>query len=121
MLKHYVEIYYPGGFFSETSTIEIKNREVDFEIPENCFGYRLFDRTEVKQDGELLIGDRKNISGMVYLGEKYSLSRLKKEFGNKKDYRILISNVEDNGYKGAVKTRRGNWQPLTEKDKVLTI
>jgi hypothetical protein len=116
MTKHYVEFYSPGIFFPETSVKEIKNRKEKFRIPKGCYGYMFFDQEEIKSGGETLIGKPKNKSGMTFFGKKYSMEDLKREF---KDNRILISNIECNGYKFAVKTIRGNWQPVGKKDKVV--
>jgi uncharacterized protein (UPF0128 family) len=116
MTKHYVEFYYPGSFFPETSVKEIKSRKEKIETPKGCYGYMFFDQEEIESNGETLIGKPKNKSGMTYFGKKYSIEDLKREFP---ENRILISNIEGNGYKFAVKTIRGNWQPVDKKDKVV--
>ncbi len=45
-----------------------------------------------------------------------SLAEVKEELPAEK---ILISNMEGNGYKYVVKTIRGNFQPFEKKDKIL--
>jgi len=119
MLKHYVEFLYPGILFAETECREVKSRDHRRlrKIPENCYGFRFFDRTETKVDGEKLYGDRKNYSGTYFIDAyTYSLQDIKDQFP---DQKILISNMECNGYKRVVRTRRGNWQPLEKKDKII--
>lgn len=116
MTKHFIEFYYPGSFFPETSVLEIKSRKDKLDIPKQCYGYMFFDIEEIETKGEKLTGNRKNQSGMTFIGQKYTVEEIKKEFP---DNRILISNIENNGYLFAVKTRCGNWQPVGKKDKVL--
>lgn len=115
MTRHYVEFYFPGSFFAETSVKEIGDRDDVFKIPKGCYGYCFFDREEVMVDGEKLTGKRKNQSGMVFFGKKYSVKELKRKFPDEKR---LISNVERNGFEFAVRTVIGNWQPVREGDTV---
>ena len=120
MLKHYVEYLYPGIFLSESSVSEISERDVSMvSIPDNCFGFRFFDRTETVVDGEILTGHRKNISGWYYKGEKMTLEQVKATFGNDHNYRILISNMEGNGVGAVVKTKFGQFMPLNDEDEVI--
>lgn len=118
MTKHYIEFYYPGAFFPENSIKEIKNRRTPRNIPKSSYGFMYFDQEEFKLNDEILTGERKNKSGMTFLGKKYTIEELKKDFP---DHKILISNIENNGYQFAVKTRLGNWQPVGEIDKVIDI
>jgi hypothetical protein len=115
MTKHFIEIFYPGSLFAETATQEIKSREEKVNIPKESYGFRFFDQSHVLSNGETLIGPRKNVSGMTFIGKKYSLEELKQQFPEE---RRLYSNVKQN-FKFAVKTRRGNWQGVGENDIVL--
>ncbi len=120
MLKHYVEYLYPGIIVSETSVSEIAERDVSkVEISDHCFGFRFFDRTVTVVDGENLTGDRKNISGWYYQGEKMTIEQVKATFGSDSKYDILISNMENNGYTSVVKTKFGQFMPLNDEDKVI--
>lgn len=120
MLKHYVEYLHPGIFVSETSVREISERDVSkVEISDNCFGFRFFDRTATIIDGEMLTGDRKNISGWYYYGEKMTLEQVKSTFGNDSKYRILISRMENKDIKVVVKTKLDQFIPLNDGDEVI--
>jgi len=120
MLKHYVEFLYPGLLVSETSVEEIAERDTKkVEMSDSCFGFRFFDRTVSVIDGETLTGDRKNVSGWYYQGEKMTLEQVKASFGNDRNYRILISNMENNGYDAVVKTKFGQFIPLNDGDTIL--
>lgn len=94
MLKHYVEYLYPGILVSETSVKEVAERDVKaVDLSDGCFGFRFFDRTVTVIDGETLTGDRKNVSGWYYQGEKMTLEQVKATYGSDHNYRILISNM----------------------------
>lgn len=116
MLKHYVEYRI---LFSETSVKEVSERDVKaVNMPDGCFGFRFFDRTVTVIDGETLKGDRKNVSGWYYQGEKMTLEQVKATYGSDHDYRILIAIMEHNGYGALVKTKFG-FMPLNDNDTVL--
>ncbi len=119
MLKHYVEFLYPGIFFVDTSIREVKTRNYKNlqRIPKGCFGFRYFDKEEIKKSGEILEGRKKNISGTYYFGEVYPINRIKKEYPKE---RILIGNIERNSRtKTAIKTRCGNWQIFSKGDRII--
>lgn len=117
MLKHFVEFSFHGAFLSEYQVKEVTERNPELvTVPEGAFAYRFFDRTETSIDGEVLVGERKNISPLTYIGKEYTLEEVKDQFP---ECHILISNMEVNGWSRVVKTRCGNWQPLLEGDIVI--
>jgi len=118
MIKHYVEFFYPGIFFSESSSREVAERVPRGEFPDGSFGCRFFDREAVKGDhDDWLYGSPFNYSGIYYRGgTDYTLKEVKAFFPNED---ILISNMEANGYEKVIKTSMGNWQPFTDKDTIL--
>lgn len=117
--KTYVEFLYPGSFMSESSMREVKTRDVlKVEVPKNAFCFSFFDILSVivEADGRKvqLTSERVNVSPKHYYGGKlYTVAELKCAFPSE---RILIRNIEGNGYKKAIKCRTGNWQPLKETD-----
>lgn len=115
MTKTYVEIFYPGSFFPETKVQEVKDR-TPIDLPNGAFAFSFFDREETKINGEVLYGKEKNRSGRFYAGELFTLEEVKEKFP---ENRILISNLENNGYDRVVKTIRGNFQPFTSNDTML--
>lgn len=119
MLKHYVEFLYPGILFSESSIREIKTRNYKklIRIPKECYGFRFFDREEIKNSREVLKGNERNWSGTYYFGKLYTINQVKTEFPNEK---ILIRNIERNSKTGkAIRTRWGNWQLFEKDDKII--
>ncbi|MDB5937479.1 MAG: hypothetical protein JWQ01_4823 [Massilia sp.] len=119
MLKQYIEWYYPGSFVSETSSTLVSDRSAPAVIPERAYAYRFFARTEVVEDGEKLVGANRDYSPMTYFGEVLTLDQVKAlpELRHG-EYRVLISNMECNGWKSVARTVQGNFQPLNEGDTV---
>ena len=117
--KTYIEFLYPGVMFSESLEKEVKARDVSkVKVPENAFGFRFFDiiSVVVNANGKnvKLTSERINLSPMHYYGGKlYTVTEIKRYFPNK---RILISNIEGNGYTRAIRCRTGNWQPFEKTD-----
>lgn len=113
MKKHYVRFILKGNLFNNYRTEEIEARNLDhIRIPDDAFAYFFFDRIFEDQK----ISDPQNISPVIYIGIKYSLEEIKKDFP---DAKILISNLEKNGCTNAVRTTFGNWQFLRKKDITL--
>lgn len=116
----YVEYQYPGIITQETSWAKIEQRDakkISDTIPEGAIGFRFFDRTEVQEGKETLVGKPKNHSGWYYVGgREMTLADVKKEMPDKT---ILIRNMESNGYSRIVFTRHNQALPLEKNDVVL--
>ena len=67
MLKHYVRITFLNPIRSKV--MEVKERDANsLDLPEGVAEFRFFDRNEIlAEDGELLIGKKKNFSETTYL------------------------------------------------------
>lgn len=117
-LKHYVERFYPGIIVSETSVEEIEDRiPTSIKLEEGCYGFRFFDKSIAVIDGETLIGERKNISGIYYPGGVvYSIDGVKKHHP---EMETLIKNMERNSIDAVVKTKVGNWQQFHKEDNII--
>lgn len=120
MLKHYVEYFYPGVLVSETEVKEISRRDRRCVKPSKlCYGFQFFDREEVIKDGETLRGNRKNLSGMYYIGGEVLTVEDVEALRPKSQYKILLSNMVNNGWDKVIRTRLGNFQNFYPKDKVV--
>lgn len=122
--KHYVEFLFPGLVFSDTCVKEVSERDVNkvsklMRPSTNCFGFRFFDKTVTVVDGETLTGEKKNISGWYYWGEKMTLEQVKATYGSDNNYHNLIKNMVNNGYEAVVKTESCQFIPLLWNDTVL--
>jgi len=119
MLKQYIKFFYPGSFVSESSIQEVADRTLPTELPEGSYGYQFFARSEVTHDGEVLRGQPKDYSGMTYYGEVMTLDEVK-ALTPSRDYRILVRNMECNGWDRVVRTVSGQFVPLNAGDSVVT-
>ncbi len=116
--KQFVTFYYLGIFMSEESSQEVESRDVmALDVPDSAFAFEFWERTETEVDGEALKGQPKNRSGRYYPeGRVMSVADVLVE---DTDNRILVSNMENNGWDHVVKTRRGNYQPFLATDRVI--
>ena len=117
MKQNYIEWLFPGSFTSDSQAVKVPEYGFVPEIPERAFGYRHFSRTELELGGEKLFGSPTEYSGWTYFGKILTLDEVKALDG---DYRILISNMEGNGWNAVVKTIYGQFMPLRDGDKVVS-
>lgn len=114
MQKHYVEYSFIG---EKREVRELEHRKgVKVKIPEGAIAYRLFDRTELMYNGENLVGQRRNITPLTYIGKEYTIGQIRESFP---DCRALISNMEIGEKTRAVKTKNGVWRMLESDDIVV--
>lgn len=119
----FVEVLFPGSFYPEESVHKVKarNPEAIAKKYPGCFAFTFYDRTqkETTVDGEpqTVYEKQKNKTGRYYPdGQLFTVEGLKSLPG---DHETLISNMECNGWKHVVKTRRGNFQPFEKGDVIL--
>jgi hypothetical protein len=114
----YIEYYYPGILTSERDSVQVESREAPKKLPDGCFGYRFFDRSETEDGGEILQGPPKNFSGMTYIGTMYTAEEYLK---HPKCNKIARANIEGNNYKRLVVTKRGQLFPIEDADRVIDV
>lgn len=114
----YMRVFYPGLFFAGHSDVKVADRSV-VELPKGSFGYRFFEREETELNGKLLVGPSENFSGLHTQGEVLTLEEIKQKLPKTRDNLTLISNLECNGFKKAVRTIMGNWQYFQDGDVLL--
>ena len=127
MQQHFVTFYSPGTFVSETTTKPIESWDVDaakimaYSTLERHgatpYGFRFTTRSRTDADLDSVVTAT---SPMYYLGGTVkTLDEVKSRAT--KDDRILISNMEGNGYKMVI-TNYNSWKvtlPLNDEDIVL--
>lgn len=115
--KSYVEKIYRGILFSESSTKEVKERNpMQVENDGKMQGFRFYDKEFVVDGKKSYDGEISNYSSWIYFGKRLSLDEVKAQYGNNPDYRILISNMENNNYQYVCHTQVGSFLPMDEKD-----
>ncbi|MBR5227757.1 MAG: hypothetical protein IKV94_03875 [Clostridia bacterium] len=112
MQKHYVEFSYVG----KRNEVCEHRSGTRVNMPEGAIAYRLFDRTELIYNGENLMGKKRNVSPLTYIGEEYTLGQIRESFP---ECRALISNMEIGEKTRAVRTKDGVWRMLESDDKVV--
>lgn len=127
MQKHFVTFFSPGTFVAETTTKPIESWDVNqaVEMAKSVverynalpYGFRFSTRERGEND---LDSHEVKTSAMCYLGgEVLALEEIKAR--NNPDDRILISNMECNGWQRVV-INKNSWswcQPLASGDEVL--
>ena len=118
MLQQYIEFFYPGSFFPETTKRPVDDRRPIASPPDGVYGYRFFAREEVRQGGEVLSGKEKDYSGMTYFGDVLTADDIEKLPG---DHKTLLINMWCNNWPRVVCTVRGNFQPLQDADMCVSL
>ena len=111
----YVEFFFPGVMFDESSVKEVTNRDTKgVNVPNGAFGFRFFDVKTTEEDGVKMESDRLNESPMYYYGGRVmTLADVRREMP---DSHTLISNMRGNGYKRVIRCRTGNFKPFQKGD-----
>ena len=125
--QHFVRFYSPGTFTAETSVREIDSWDTDQALEMMAgikerhgatpYGFQFF--TKARKKGEL---DSREVehSGNYYVDVRIETIGDVRARANPKE-RVLLSNMESNGWDTIVTTTKGwKWtQPLKENDVVL--
>lgn len=115
--KTFIEFLHPGFYFKEHSSQQVLDRNEIVKLPENAFAYRYYDHETIEVNGKEFNGERSNVSNITYVdGKVLSIDDVKKSVPNN---RILVTNMENHGVDYVVRTRTGNFQPLSEGDRVI--
>lgn len=117
MKKTYVEIWYPSPLASKTEVRLVDDRDsTKFQAPENCFGYRFFDREVIFPGDEPVLGKPQNYSGMFYFGKIVSIEDIKEEFPNSDN---LVKLLQAFGWNKIIKTRCGHFREFNNIDSIV--
>lgn len=121
--KTFVTVWYPGSFFAEEDTHEVKERDpmaIAGKYP-RCFAFKFFDQvcgeTEIGGEKQKVRSKPRNESPKYFPGGKLmNAEEVEKTVPNS---RILVTNMRGNGWDQIVKTRVGNFQPFEKDCEVL--
>lgn len=115
--KSYVEKIYRGLLFSDSSVAEVTERDpMQVKNDGQMQGFRFYDKEFVVDGEKSYDGETSNYSNWIYFGKRLSLDEIKAQYGNNPDYRILISNMEGNGYQYVCHTQAGSFLPMEQGD-----
>ena len=120
-------VFYDGRrFFVEESTKIVESRDIEMAremVPPGCYGFTFCDvsfELATTESGETIEvnHERCNYSPTYFMpGAQIWTVDDVRAMG--KDQRILLSNMEGNGYKRVVRTVTGNVIPMEDQDVVL--
>lgn len=115
--KSYVVKIYKGILFSEPSVAEVTERDpMQIKNDGQMQGFSFYDKEYVVDGEKRYEGETKNYSNWIFFGKRLSLDEIKAQYGNNPDYRILISNMEGNGYQYVCHTQAGSFLPMEQGD-----
>jgi hypothetical protein len=106
---------YPGTFFPESFSEQVKSTDIPMMVPADCYGF-YFTETEVATDlnGKEFMGKTKTINPTYIIGEAIHVDNIPL-IDRGQDTDILKTNIRNNSpTKTGIKTHLGNWQMETE-------
>lgn len=120
--KHWIEYVSPGSFFPEKWIKKCKKGTTarDIKWPKNAYAFSLWKRTDIIEGKKTFRGKYERI-GPLYYHPDSVIESLSEAKNNPNSTRILISNMESNGWDYIVWNRWGHGpQPYDNtKDRVL--
>ena len=115
-----VVLRYPGLFFEnriEKKVSSVKDADTVAKNDKRCNGYEVYEQEEdVVINGTTYTAEPRRIKSVIF-GKIYHIDQIRKMTG----VDTLISNLESNGKKTAIKTRRGNWLFREKGTKVVDL
>ena len=115
----YAKLFYRGSLSDEERVVEVQSRDPWAVEDEFAFAVQFYDQqvetVNLPWNEERPVRSHpENLSPKYYYGGVvYSLADVKSIFPDEK---ILITNMEVNGWKHVVKTRHGNVQPFNDEN-----
>lgn len=100
-----------GRVIGDETTKEMEYPVKKFDIPNNCYGFRLWFRNEETIRGEVFIGEAYGHLTVYYGGKVYTLEQVKRGC-YPHSTRILIDNMECNQWSHIIATRYGRCLPF---------
>lgn len=119
MIQHYVKFYFPGVIIADESMEKVGSRDPEgLKIPKGAYAFQFFSRAEMQIDGNVLVGEGKNYSGIYYVnGVVEELGDIPDTHENKN----LLWNMKASGWNRVVKTNCGWYRPFNEGDVIIKV
>ena len=120
-IRRYVEFLYAGSFTADCRAEEVGHADPALiDVPDGAYAFRFFDVQEIEDEGTVLRSDRLNKSMTFYPDGVLTTVEQAREMPNS---RILVSNMEGNGWPAVVFSRYGNFpQPFNPaKDAIIPL
>jgi hypothetical protein len=114
-IKYWIEFWRTGSFVGESWNVYVteKPNKKKIKFPDSAYSCRFFQRTDVIVDGKTYEGKAEQIGKWYYHPDSKVMTLEEIKALNNPNDRILISNMECNGWISVIYTRWGNWpQPF---------
>lgn len=117
--RYYAHFLAPGSFVAENWTVEVASADPRaVHWPDNAYAFTLHSQDEIVYEGVTYRADRKQI-GKTYYHPDSKVESLEQVRKNPNATRILLANMEGNGWSHIVWSRWDNWpqdfDPATEE------
>lgn len=118
---YYVTFWAPGSFVANDWTVTVDSPDPHkVEWPDSAYAFRLFKREDVIDGDKTYQGKPKQV-GPTYYHPDSAIQSLDEVRTNPKASRILVSNMECNGWKQIIWTRWMNWPQPFEPGKMQVL
>jgi hypothetical protein len=118
---HYVIFWHPGSFVAEESRRDVESADPrKVKWPDSAYAFRLFKREDVI-DGDKVYEGKPEQLGPLYYHPDSAVQSLDEARANPRATKILISNMERNGWKQIIWTRWGSFPQPFEPGKVAVL
>jgi hypothetical protein len=118
----YVRFLSPGSFCANEWTMPVESADPSAVVwPENAYAFTIHERVDMRDGAETFKGEAKQIGPVYYHPDSKVVT--KEEIAAKGDPRdrILLSNMQCNGWPAVIESRWGNWPQPYEADKVRIL
>lgn len=115
--KSYVNKLYKTADALYSSVVEVTERDpMKVENDGLMQGFRFYDIKFIIDEDEIYVGEKSNLSNMIYFGKRLRLEDFKEKYGNNPSYKGFIDDLEKNGYQYVCHTQVDTFLPMEECD-----
>lgn len=121
-VPYWVRFWSPGLVFGNQWTQDIDHLDpARIEWPENAYAFSLHQRTDIIDDDDQRFEGKSQQVGPLYYHPKSYVETLEEVKERLPNERILIDNMECNGYHRIIWTRWNNWPQPYDPDKIAIL
>jgi hypothetical protein len=118
----YVRFFSPGSFCANEWTMPMKSVDPSAVVwPDTAYAFTMHERVDMLDGPETFKGEAKQIGPMYYHPDSRVATQADVAARGDPRDRILVSNMEGNGWPAVIYSRWGNWPQPYEADKVRIL
>ena len=117
----YARFLTPGSFVATDEIVEVDSLDPYAAVwPRSAYAFRLYEREDIVRGDEVFKGEDKPVGPLYYHPDSKIVTREEIVARNDPRDRILLSNMEINGWPSVIFSRWGNWpQPYRPGEDVI--